>query len=72
MLVELDVNVVNAAMECVKELNGKPGNSMEQSTALINIYNALNAGIVARNNKIAEQQKAEKKGIKLVEKDGKK
>ncbi len=58
MIVELDVTVVNAAMECVKDLNAKPGNSMEKSTGLINIYNALSQGITEMNNKIAEKQRA--------------
>ncbi len=60
MNVELDVNVVNAAMGCIQELNAKTGNSMEKSAALINIYNLLSSAVNVAKNKLAEEQKADK------------
>ncbi len=47
-----------AAIECVKELNSKPGNSLEKSTTLINLYNALDGEITNAKNKMKAQQEA--------------
>ncbi len=57
MIIELHVSVVNAAMKCIRELNGKEDNSLEKSTEYINLYNALDGGIVASQKKMEEQQK---------------
>ncbi len=66
MTVELNVNVVNVAMECIAELNAKPGNSMEKSTNLINLYNMLNAGISEANNRLIEKQRVDNEAKKLL------